>query len=392
MFKDWWRQQIGIKEVCGIEYIFDESSEITCQICSLKLIKNSVSLISQKTHLSLETTIKELKQIRAPLAINFSGLGVLTRIVPNGVSGDEISIAFPGIEQDKFYIQQIIQEKTAVISLINKKTVDTVLKELEGHEILNISLAGLVALNFNISLTDEKLNFARHQLRFNLKELISYNFSKDNDVNDSVNFNQVKLSSVIFNTYLEAFQLFFYPQLNPIGLENWKRELELYYKGYKIKSMGLIFIVSLFITLIINFLTWNQLNRQEKELQNQVIFNQSMVSNRDSLFIDINHKEEKIKRLGILPLSHQFIQYQIIKVVTQGIYLSSIIINPSSEEGLNYGEVIIKGVMKDVNSYKSFKTGLFKIKLFSIINESFGYKENNHSTNFEIRLKLFKFK
>lgn len=391
MIKDWWQQQIGIKEVCGVEFIFDESSEMKCQICHLKLVKKSVSLILQKTELSLGPAIEILRKIKVPISINFSGDGIITRVVPIGVQGEEVSLAFPGMDKEKFYTQKIVQVKTAIISLVNKKAVDGVLEELGNLQILNISLAGLVPLNLGLRGTDseDELAFGGHHLLFKDDELYKYDFLKGNVKKEHIKFNQVKVDTSIFNAYSQAFQVFFYPQLSPVGIESWHNELAIYYKKNTLKLLGMIFTAFILGALMFNFLIWNNLNQQARELNSVATFKQSMVSGRDGLFSDIKRREESVKNLGILPLPHQYVHFQIGKAVPSGISLLSVDIQPTSSEGLTYGEIVINGVMNNVKAYERLKTNLQQTQFFSITSESFKYKESSKTTNFELRIRLF---
>jgi hypothetical protein len=391
MIKNWWKSQIGFKEICGVEFVFLEDGNINCQISSLKLHKNTINLISQKTDLIFDEAIKEIKLIKVPLAINLSGVLVLTRIVPLSNSDDETSIAFPGMEKEKFYIQRIAQKNSVVISLVNKKSVDSILQYLNSNNILNISLAGLspLALLSQIDTENQQLAFANHQLSLVNNDLYKYQFSEKFSSTEPIHFNGLKINSQLFNAYAQAFQVLLYPLLVPIGTEYSITEIALSYRKNTLKTSALIFLSFAFLILCINFLVWNHLNQKNIDLESQMIFSKTMESDRDSLLSNITIKEEAIKSLGIIPIPHQQIYLRIGNAVPVNVQLTAIEINPSITDSLEYGQVIVKGIMANVKDYETFKTNLINLQTFSVLSESFGYLENKKTNIFELKLQMF---
>ena len=392
MIRDWWQEQTGIRAVCGLEVLLHPNAERSYQICSLKLIKNAVSVIHQADHSDLNKALEKLKNKKAPLAINFSGEGVISKIIPIPQSGKAIDQAFPGMDQDKFYIQEIHQKSTVIISLINKKLADEILELLKEQEILNISLAGFVpsVLKKQTDQTGETFTFGPHQLNWNEDgEIGAYIYSNETGNEKNIRFAGIKVKGIFFNAFSQAFQLFFYPQLQPIGIAQDQKGLSVFYKAIKIKLTAIVLLVFIFFILMVNFLLWTSFNREKQNLESQAAFNRGMVSDRDSLVSTIDKKEKQLKDFGLLPVSHQRLIYEIGKAVPSGIKLTAIEINPEQEDGIGYGKITIKGEMKDVKAYEEFKSNLMLSDFnFIVIGESFNHNKNAGDVLWIIEVKF----
>jgi hypothetical protein len=114
------------------------------------------------------------------------------------------------------------------------------------------------------------------------------------------------------------------------------------------------------------------------------------VNNRDSLISRIALKEQQIRNLGILPLDHQQLFYEIGSAVPVGIKLISININPGIEVKDGYGELVVKGELQSVKAYEQFKGNLLRSKLkIKPKREDFSYNENKKVNLFEVRILFF---
>jgi hypothetical protein len=392
MVKRWWEENTEIREVCGIEIIISKDAQQTYQLCTLKLIRNKVSLNNQFSFHEIEQLIKKLKEKNIPIAINISGDGIISKVLPKPEKGLALDQAFPGIEQEKFYIQEIEQQNTVVVTLIKKSIVEVIIQKLHRQTVLNVSLGGFIPsiLKKDLAQNLPSLDFGPHRLIFDSKDQITaYDFLQDDMVDEMVRLEGVKVKAMLLNAFSQAFQLFFYPHLTTIGIKQFQQELSIYHKRIKIKLATTIIALFTFAILLVNFLIWNSFYQEKQDLENQVSFNRDMVSNRDSLLSRINKKESEMINLGIIPVQHQQIYYKISKSVPQSIQITSIVINPQISENLAYGKILVKGTMKNVNDYKTFKSNLLQEKIFSIEGENFGYLENKQTNFFEIKLSMF---
>lgn len=386
MVREWWVKQTGINQVCGLEIILNPSKEIHIYICSLKLENNAVSVVHQSGQSDLKSTLEKLKPHKIPLAVNFSGEGVISRVVSIHQSGSAVDSAFPGIEKEKFYIQKFSQKNHVVVSLVNRNAIDSVLDQFKDYAVLNISLGGFAPAIIR-KQTDQQapeFSFGPHFLVFDeTMDVVNYEFKREDGEDIAVRFQGIKVNGRYLNAFAQAFQLFFYPQLLPVGLESQKEDLALFYKYGQIKSASTLLLALIFVVLLVNFLLWNSWSGEKAILENQMVFNRGMVDNRDSLTNNITIKELQVTNLRILPLSHQYLFYEIGSVVPSGIKLRSLKIN--SESGV-YSQIVIKGELQTVNAYEQFKK---KLVQFIILDERLSYNPNKNISSFEIRVSVY---
>lgn len=387
MVKELWSKHTGIREVCGLEIILDSGGGFQAYLCSLKLENNVVSVIHQSELLDIASTLKKIKSNKIPLAINFSGEMLVNRVVNS--QGSAVDLAFPGIDKDKFYIQEFSQKNYVVVSLINRKAVDSILNNFKNQVILNISVGGIVAsiLKIQTDTVAQECVFGSHLLTYDSGiEVVNYQFDKDKRKDTVVRFQGIKVKGEYLNAFAQAFQLFFYPELNPIGLGSYKRELAIFFKARKVKFSYAIVLFLTFTVLLANFLLWNAWSNEKATIENQMVFERGMVENRDSLIHHITIKEQQIKNFGILPLSHKELFCEIGKAVPSGIKLVFIKNNPEKGNTGNYGQILIKGELQTVNAYEQFKKNLSR---FKIVEESLSYNPNKNMSFFEIRVSLY---
>lgn len=393
MVKEWWNKHTGISQVCGLEIILDSGGGLHAYICSLRLENNVVSVIHQSAQSGLKSTLEKLKLNKVPLAVNFSGDGVISRVVPIHRSGSVVDSAFPGIEKEKFYIQEFPQKNHVVVSLVNRNATDSVLDQFKGYSIINISLGGLVPAIIR-KQTDQQaaeFSFGPHFLVFDeTMDAVSYEFKKEGQEDTAIRFQGIKVNGRYLNAFAQAFQIFFYPQLLPIGVESQKQDPTLFYKYGQIKFASMLLLALTFIVLLVNFLLWNSWSEEKKDMDNQMVFNRGMVESRDSLLSRISRQEQRLKNLGILPLSHQQLIYEIGNIPPSGIKLTSIEINPDNKDKETYDQLVIKGELQNVNAYEQFKRNLGQSKLkLKIVGEELSYNENKNASFFEMRVSLY---
>lgn len=391
MLRKLWNRYTGIQEAWGIEILLQREVQV-CNLCRLKINKEHISIVTSKSTINLDEVLKTIKDAKLPLTINFSGEGILTKSISSSASNEEVNNLFPGLEESNFYKQVFESDSFLFVSLINKKQVDNLCLNFASNVILQISLGGF-GLAFIKPQTDqygEVLKAGNHVLKFNEQaELLKYEYVALQN-NETIRFGTLKIPSSLLNAFAQTFQLFFYPQVLPVGVlpNHQKSRLSNFIRQQQIKVLGLIILVVTFFVLLLNFLIWDHLNNEKLELESNLSFTQDMESDRDSLNSQIKRKEALLLKTGILPQSHQSIYYQIGKIVPKGIQLTAIKINQGERDSLSTSTIQIQGLTNDLLAFTQFKKELKKVKgLGEIEKESLSNDLKSGKTRFDLTVK-----
>jgi hypothetical protein len=273
------------------------------------VLKNGNSLEASdytKVEGSLVKIIEKLPR-NYPTAITLNGKGIVHRSFPDhAVEREKLFVtAFPALDKQDFYIQQVVEEQLICVSLVRRSFADDILGKLKfaGLKVFILGLGGLSVVSI-WGLLDNKaphLSFCGHQFEqsSHLKPA-AYKFGQYEDKVEKVKLANAEIASPLVVPYALAFQLFMTEQLTPIAAAHEGLALSLgnFLENAKLKRMGSLFVIGLLVLLLISFVVLMHFNRENSSLSERVGKITSTADQASLIKSEVDNQELMLLKLG----------------------------------------------------------------------------------------------
>jgi hypothetical protein len=245
------------------------------------LVRLKGDQIDIEHQVTAELDINQLKKIipaKTPLAVNFSGRGILVRSL-DIVSDKELDLQklLPNARPDDFYVQQFHTGTRNFVSLIRRNEADkwTGLLSALGFCPLELS-AGAFPVSHLLSqmnVYEQELKFGGFRLTWDEQgNWTNYESSDDYQSGFPLKIGNEKIAEHLLIPYAVAFQLLLSQKVNPVRLEN--TVINIKHRSAvddrKWKVNGGVFLCVTFLALCLNFLLLSHYRKENLILSGQV--------------------------------------------------------------------------------------------------------------------------
>lgn len=392
--------RIRYKKTLILTIRFAGQEKASYEVFLLEKKKGRIQIINQWENIESKDQLpSKLLHSGTPIILHVRGEGVITR--ESNLAGDEgvLSKVFPGFQEENYYFQiDPLESGQRVYSVVRKNRIYSVLNDLG---IINSSICGLyigtspfLSLISYMDNAGDKVILGEYTIEVNKNHITAihkneipgeepvklfeteYSFPEAIAMSCGVLFQSQKQrftynDTVFINGVRESFSAFLYRFL---------------LKG--------VFTV-LFIMLLINFFLFDYLYNQKSILENEMVFNRSMLNDLSVLKEEFDSKKEFVdnNQLG----NFYYLSYfsdQIGQMAGSGILFEELSFNPlanpikSNQQILfRNGIITAKGQAESVESYQRFLSNL-KGREWNreLISQDYQYTPGNETANFEFEI------
>ncbi|RYZ88696.1 MAG: hypothetical protein EOP04_08715 [Proteobacteria bacterium] len=300
-------QYYRIDQAAGVSITTSQDGNIVISCCSI-IVKSGQLDFDKK--LPEVRSIEELSKYLLPktvVALNLSGKGILQKQIDRVESLDHNNFSFvlPNANPDDFYVQNFVSGERSFISLVRKAEADKWIQQLTDLGFIPVMLsigpfpvANIIA---QLNIYGSELIFDNHRIRCNEhSEWISYKFDKANIAPFPVKLESEIINEKLVISYAIAFQIVLYAKINPIeaAVPSLESNLQNTLSDKKIKVKGSIILAIFFALLLINFILFSWLNKNNAELTAQVTQSAQSSSNVAGIAEAVKQKELWLRELG----------------------------------------------------------------------------------------------
>lgn len=354
----------------SIQVTVDENNDFLIGECVLANKKGEVLFFSKQ-----ELGKEKLQQL--PVVLTIEGKGVLHKSVAQKMEKGSVSVVYPSIKLEEFFVQELLGEQHSHFSLIRKTLLEQILEtiEVKNSSLLNVFLGAYVA-NELVGLKGfpSQIISAGKQYTF---ETSGNDLSAIRTEENTFTTNNTILGYAVKSkkslAFLGGLYYLFYGFSAPAGGQDYAAQNENFKAKKQFKVLGagtLVFFISL---LLISYGVLSILNNQLNELSNQNIQKASQLDQLNELEVQLREKKEFIAALGLKQKeNHAFLLDQIGVTVPKEIHLNDLIVNPK-EKAVKQGKeivyknglIVIAGVSKKSLTLNNWKKELAGLKWVS---------------------------
>lgn len=394
-----------IKKAAGLEIILLPDQKYSVNFVELVLEKKVIR-IGKKQQLK-ETSLESLKQFLekdTAVYINLSGRGILHKKLTE-FSDDQNSLiqsVLPNAKAQDFYIQQIVSDKTNLVSVVRKETVDPLIKTINemGFHAIGFSLGG-TSIGSVLSLLSlgnaSSFSWAGHSIECNPEgEITSYKIREDKDEKKYLQLDSEKLEEEYLIAYAGAFNILL--NLAPVVpfIDTIQHQKEEFNQKLFFTKAGWAVLGFFMTVLLINFVLYSSYSSQNNELAQKESKYSSMFSEIEKLEKEVKEKEKFLSEAGWLQSSSMtYYADRIAATVPGSVKLTELSINPMDErkskeekkELFKTGIIHIKGECTrptELNEWLDKIKSIDRISKARLVHYSFDDKENKGNFSIEI--------
>lgn len=295
------------KQILAVELILISEASYRCVFAMVTQQGNSIDAAK---HTSVEGSLVQVMEKlprNFPTALTLNGKGVVHRtlISPVDESNQHFSQAFPALEKKDFYVQQLLRDQFACVSLVRRTLADDLLGKLKsaGIPIYTLSLGGLAMVSIweLIEQNTQNLNFMGHCFEVSEKgEPRQYKYIQSESGPEKLKLAGVSVASVLVLPYALAFQLFMHNQITPVIAEHEGLNLDLknFLENARLKRTGAIFVFCLLGLLLLSFLMLMHFNRENYSLSERVGKLTATADQAELLTKEVTNQEQLLSKFG----------------------------------------------------------------------------------------------
>lgn len=275
----------------------EHSDVLDCKIsgCYFHLSKLGFEIASFFKVKDVEDLIQK-QGVKLPVVIGFTTNQIITKEVPSFKKDNkDISLAFPNINQDDFYINRLYTNETCFVSICRKKVIDQYLSEYKDKGVKVVSFyLGNSYLNELSSVLDYPEVYSKTaKAAFSNNALLSLEKSS-NDTSGNYYIEEESVPShallpvALGLHYLSAFSV------TNINTEDENRKLKVAFKKLRIQKLSIYSSITLLLLLLtINSLLFSSIFKKVEKLQQ----NQQSFEIQKELITRLQGSHDKKKQL-----------------------------------------------------------------------------------------------
>jgi hypothetical protein len=393
---------IQINKAVGVQVHFMDQHSVSFSSASLSVQKGQ--LIKENITHSC-TSIADLKlNKKNPIALVFSGKGILIRKVQGLVNDNSLAIAFPQINPAEFYAQTTKCKESTAIAIIRKEVADNIIKEFQenGFQIVEISL-GFQAIETILPFFSNMSPLIAGPYQLNIKESAILEFETRKESGEPIEY-------VLSSQYVQSTHLLCYaaaakliassindlPDLShETVLQNRER---LIFKRY-FDTSAVALTAFIFLLLLVNFLLYSHYFTKNNQLEMAQSVSKNTSVKSDSLIKYITRQESFITESGWAKQQKtSYFADRFAGLLPSETWLKSMEFNPmkksfmSDENSIHFKNdtILITGTCTEATQVNTFinniKT-LNEVKIVALKNYSYKKIDNEGSFSLEIITK-----
>ncbi len=358
------------KSVTGVEIHALPDGTYKLRSCEITLEKQELTIGKRNEDSELKSFLAKLPKDN-PVALTLTGKHVLNKKIAGTDDWQPgmLSAVFPDLKVEQFYIQYFKGLKDSWVAIVRKDIADELIR--------GIKAAGLKALALNLgpfpvapvlrqlNNYNNQIVFDGHRIAYNQEQQwAGYSYIPGDQAEFPLKIGIESIQQQHLLAYSTAFNLALHEVLPEHGVlaHAIQEELAEFKEEKKFKHRGLVFLISLFMLLLINFLLFQYYQGQNETLLSRV--NRSAASTEQ-----LEDKESAIRKNEVLlgdlhwnkGFSMAWLADQIGQTVPSSVLLHELSINPqkvkkSSTENVQYevGNIVVRGQTSDLKQVNNW--------------------------------------
>lgn len=291
----------------GIEIVLLQEGQYRCSYAVVYRKGNALEILEHKQVEGSLVKVLESLPRKYPVALALSGKGIIHKQLEakgNGQSGF-FKAAFPSVEQKEFYLQELLQEKQAWISIVRKSLADDLLGKLKaaGLKVYALSLGGLPVVGIWDLLGETDGGFSADGHVFSVAEdgsFSGYGHTAVQAGESKVALGKNKVASRCILPYALAFQLFLHDRVEMVKADNERVDLvfSTFLEDSGLKKMASVFVFVLLGLLLISFFMLSHYNAENAVLNEKAGHLTATADQGDVLKKEIAQQKALLKKMG----------------------------------------------------------------------------------------------
>lgn len=292
-----------------------------------------------------------------PLAVAFTGKGILHRRVAGDPAGDPklfLSKVLPNASVKDFYYQVFpAAQDEQLVSVLRKSAIDAVLEQLNSFSIVECSLGPLAVVN-SLNLLEEtsaEMKFGNHLLHLQDQLPEDVQYLENENAQNTFNIGGQKLEGEMLPAFALAFQqLLAEDQRAKTQVDSLDASKENFLQKKLFVAGGKALLATVLILLLGNYFLFSHYWSEKSELESKMQINGGALSDLRNLEKQVAVKRTFLKQAGLLRGSnHSFYADQIAAGLPGEILLSQMNLAPrlklSEDDSIGFkpGRVEIAG-------------------------------------------------
>ncbi len=345
--------------IASIEVFTDPNQHRYYNLVILEKKAKKIHIRSKKGHIHSIKELGELLTKHIPIILTLNGKGVLTKKVAHEDDDHEEDIirrVLPNARVQDFYTQQINPEEGyLIVSIARKEIVEDILKEFDQIKVFILDVlfgfGCMPCITELLSIESGKLTIDHSRLTFKNGIIVDFSTNKYKKKEVIYHLGEEDVEEGLIVAFASGYD-FLVNRKNNIDdvLVEHQRDEYRYFKIFKKGGMGILIVC--FISLLINFLVFDSMNKRANELSVEVSSYDALLNRHSKLKEDLGKKEDIIQMLGLASQSKvSFIADRIAGTIPEGIQLSELEIFKQSnkrKEGFVFDrrQIVISGWSK----------------------------------------------
>ncbi|MGN8055112.1 hypothetical protein ACTJKN_02490 [Pedobacter sp. 22163] len=291
----------------GIEIVLLQQGQYRCSYAVVYRKGNALEILEHKEVEGPLVKVLESLPRKYPVALALSGKGILHKQLEGKGDGQSglFKEAFPSVEKKEFYVQELLQEKQAWISIVRKSLADDLLGKLKsaGLKVYALSLGGLPLVGIWGMLGETDAGFSVDGHVFSVAadgSFLGYGYSEAQAGESKVSLGGNSVASRSVLPYALAFQLFLHDRVELVKAENEEADLAFvaFLEDSGLKKMISVFIFVLLGLLLISFFMLSHYNAENAVLNERAGHLTATADQGDVLKKEIALQKTQLKKMG----------------------------------------------------------------------------------------------
>jgi Tfp pilus assembly protein PilN len=337
MFEQYYR----INQAAGVSVNILTSDTVLIDACGV-VVKNNQLHFQEKIigSTNFEELTKKLPS-KSPIALNLFGKGVLQKTLDKIDQIDQNSFRqiLPNANLEDFYVQNFISGNKSFISVIRKldadKWVSLIIERGFVPLVLSLGVFPVGNIQQQLNFYAEDLTFGGHVILRNEElEWLDYSYDKTQMALFPIKIDTETIDEKLIVAYAAAFQLIMANKISLIktNADSLESKLETYLADRKLKFKGLIALLILFVSLLVNFFLLSSLTATNKTLAAKLNVSAQSTNNLKGVADEVANKEQLLKELGWDGgVNKSAIVDQLASLLPAGVSWTDLTINPLSK-------------------------------------------------------------
>ena len=383
---------------CGIEHVSTEEGE-SFILTSLRKKKNEL-LVDKQAEINSLDELKKHIPTKHPLSIVINTNDVLFKSVESNQKEllNILNQAFPNINHQEFYYEIISQNQVRYVFICRKIKVDSIIERYNelGYDVINFFLGNSQLKNLPLFNSQQVFQSSNAQVNFKEGKITKLTRTPfESEKFKKYDFEGISISNKKLLSFLAALSQAVEFPLKSNTTERHNTLLDTYAHKRFFKLFSGFAIVFILISLLINFLFFNNYYNQVQELKETSRINQQTKIKVQSLNKALDEKKKKVENiLNNVSSKTSFYTNEIIISLPPSILLEELNYQPltkrvRNDKPIEYLRSIIQ-IAGSTNKREEFSAWIFDLERKNWVNkvEILKFEDLSHTSEFAIKINL----